>query len=118
MDRFLLTLTRFCSCAWVGAAVLFVMTGVAEVRSPEFESATKNSLAALRFPYYYLVGFTLVGFALFGSWMLSIRRTSLLKGVKSLVACMTIASILMNIDYVWVFRPLLVMMSEEVKPID
>jgi hypothetical protein len=115
MDRFLLTITRFSLSAWVGAAALFVLTGIAEVRSPEFESATKNALAALRFPYYYLIGFLLVGVGLLGSWVLAVRSRYAIPGTRMLVGAMTLASILMNVDYVYVFRPLLAMMSQEVK---
>jgi hypothetical protein len=62
--RFGLTVARFASAAWVGAAVLFVITAVREVRHPLFDSATKDTLALLRFSAYYAFGFTLVSAAL------------------------------------------------------
>lgn len=59
--HFLLVLLRFCLCAWVGAATLFVITGIREVTSLKFEPVIKNHLAAIRFPAYYFIGFLLVG---------------------------------------------------------
>jgi hypothetical protein len=67
MSGIAITLARFASAAWVGAAVLFVTIAVWEVRYPEFDSATKDTLALLRFPAYYVFGFVLVGTALLGA---------------------------------------------------
>ena len=61
--------------AWVGAAILFVVTSVREVQSTDFDSNTKDHLALLRFPAYYLFGFTLVPVASVGA-IVSSRDTS------------------------------------------
>ena len=53
-------LSRFCITAWTGAASLFVVATLLEVRSSELDSTTKSILATLRFPAYYLFAFALV----------------------------------------------------------
>ncbi len=58
---------RLASAAWAGAAVLFVITALREVRHPGFDSATKDTLALLRFPAYYAFGFILISVALAGA---------------------------------------------------
>ena len=55
-----LAVARLASAAWVGAAMLFVITAVREVRHPGFDSSTKDTLALLRFPAYYAFGFVVV----------------------------------------------------------
>ena len=60
MKSVCLTISRLALAAWVGAASLFVVTAIQEARSTEFDSITKNALAALRFPAYYAFGFALV----------------------------------------------------------
>jgi hypothetical protein len=101
-----LTVARFAAAAWVGAALLFVVTAVREVRNPVFDSATKDALALLRFPAYYVFGFTLVTLALVaavGSYCLRTRgrqRIGLAAGV------LVIALVLMGIDFVAVYRPM------------
>ena len=59
-----LAVARLASAAWVGAAVLFVIIAVREVRHPGFDSAAKDTLALLRFPAYYASGFLVVSVAL------------------------------------------------------
>ena len=63
MQSFCLMLARFCIAAWVGAAVLFVITGVREVTIPHqsISSEVKDALVPIRFPAYYMAGFLLVG---------------------------------------------------------
>ena len=63
MTRLLWIVLRFSLCSWVGAAVLFVVTGVLQVQTPSFDAAIKNHLAVIRFPAYYIFGFTHVGVA-------------------------------------------------------
>ena len=48
---------RFLLAAWVGAAVLFVITSVAEQTSEHFDSLIRDQLATIRFPLYYQFGF-------------------------------------------------------------
>jgi hypothetical protein len=62
-----LLVARLASAAWVGGAILFVIIAVREVQHPGFDSATKDTLALLRFPAYYAGGFFLVSAALAGT---------------------------------------------------
>ena len=71
-----LVIARFCTAAWVGAAALFVVTALREVRSSPFDPAAKDTLALLRFPAYYAFGFTLVGLALAGALLASRDRAA------------------------------------------
>ena len=50
MSRLALLVARFASSAWVGAAVLFVINGVQQATSGQFESMTTDQLVLLRFP--------------------------------------------------------------------
>ena len=60
-----LTLLRVLLAGWVGAAALFVVVGVREVTSQEFDSATRDALVLLRFPAYYVYGACSLG----ASWL-------------------------------------------------
>ena len=51
-----LMMARLFLIAWIGGAALFVITSIAEQRTPEFDSITKDRLATIRFPLYYLYG--------------------------------------------------------------
>ncbi len=46
-----------------GAAILFVITSVAEQTAPDFDSMIRDRLATIRFPYYYVYGFASLGIA-------------------------------------------------------
>ncbi len=114
MKHSLLTISRYALAAWVGAAVLFVLTSVAEVRSPELDSATKSTLALLRFPYYYAVGFTLVPVAMICEVLgCSIRYSRHQRLIISLV-CLTL--LLMLIDYFLIYQPLAEMTRQNSRP--
>ena len=118
MRSLFLTISRFCLTAWVGAAVLFVVTAVAETMSPEFTSETKSTLAILRFPFYYAAGFGLVSAALisgllFGShWSVGGFRRWIYRFL------LVLALGLMLVDYLAVYQPLERMLSasEEARP--
>lgn len=109
MSRFALTIARFAASAWVGAAVLFVINGVQQATSGQFESMTTDQLVLLRFPAYYVMGFVLVGAALIGSAVsgeaLSFRR----RGV--LLALFGLALVVMLFDYLVVYLPLAEMIN-------
>lgn len=106
MGKLALAVARLALSAWVGAAVLFVITSVREVRHGGFDSATRDVLAAVRFPPYYAFGFVLVGIGLFGTaiaWQQGAIRRRRALAVLGLVAA---ALLLMVVDYVWVYSPL------------
>lgn len=107
---FPLSVLRFALSAWVGAATLFVITGILEVRLPELEPATKNQLAAIRFPAYYAVGFTLVGASALCA--LALRKRSLPRGKgTAIVVLLGVVLLLMVADWFFVFQPLLGLME-------
>jgi hypothetical protein len=110
MKSLFLCLARFCSAAWVGAATLFVVVAVGQITSKQFASEVTDRLAALRFPPFYLFGFTLVGTAfvgtLLGGSLLDCRRRQATAAVSLLVAMG-----LMTADYFAVYQPLIRMIS-------
>ena len=114
MSRLALTIARFASSAWVGAAVLFVINGVQQATSGQFESMTTDQLVVLRFPAYYLMGFILVGAACIGSAIaggqLSFRRRGTLLGLFGL------ALVVMLFDYLVVYLPLAELITPPGKP--
>jgi hypothetical protein len=91
---------------------LFVITAVREVRHPEFDSATKDTLALLRFPAFYACGFVTVPAALAGTRVALIGRK---KGqrrrivVAAWLLAMTLA--LMVADYFAVYLPIVAMIT-------
>jgi hypothetical protein len=116
MKNIWITLARFASAAWVGAAVLFVAIAVREVRYPEFDSATKDTLALLRFPAYYVFGFILAGGALVGAVLafLRTRSTEICGEKRRLVAAaglLAISLALMIADFYAVYRPMAAMIT-------
>jgi hypothetical protein len=116
MKTISLMLARFCLCAWVGAASLFVVTAIAEVTYPKFESATRDQLAKLRFPHYYTFGFTLVCLGLIFGWLA--RRHPVLgaRRMKCFFALLIVALLLMVADYFWIYSTLVSMLELEVRP--
>jgi hypothetical protein len=73
MTRFLLLLARFVLAAWFGAATLFVIVGVREIRFQQFSPTIRDELVLIRFPAYYACGFTLLGIALVSQALLIAR---------------------------------------------
>ncbi|MCA9079640.1 MAG: hypothetical protein KDA58_03735 [Planctomycetaceae bacterium] len=121
--RLLIAWSRFALCAWVGAAALFVITGVKEVTSPAFESVVRDQLVLLRFPPYYVVGFALVGSALLALLLLSGVRHGTACSANSGCGCtrvpvfVTLACLAVMIaDYVWVYSPLEAMITPPGSP--
>ncbi len=109
MSRLALLIARFASSAWVGAAVLFVINGVQQATSGKIDSTTTDQLVALRFPAYYVMGFSLVGAAWVGSAIsgeqLSYRRRGAVLGLFGLALGM------MLFDYLVVYLPLAEMIT-------
>ncbi len=98
---------RLASAAWVGAAVLFVIIAVREVRHPGFDSATKDTLALLRFPAYYAGGFVLISAALAGTFVALLGRT---KGQRRSVLAaawlLLLVLVLLVADYFAIYLPI------------
>ena len=89
--------------------MLFVINGVQQTTSGQFESMTTDLLVVLRFPAYYIMGFSLVGAAFIGAaisgGLLSFRRRGLVLGLFGL------ALVTMLFDYLVVYLPLAEMIT-------
>ena len=118
MNRILWPLLRFSLCAWVGGAVLFVITGVRELSTAEFDAPTKNLLVLLRFPAYYWCGasLTLTG----GLSAALLARTSGPHRKRLLTIAILCATSLavMAIDRLCIYSPLEQMMTRPDRTID
>ena len=103
-----LTLLRLLLAAWIGAAVLFVITSVAEQTSPDFDSRVRDQLAAIRFPHYYAFGFCIHAVALVLALIVRTNQRWQNRKVLTVVFALIVASLLgLVLDYVFVFEPLL-----------
>jgi hypothetical protein len=109
MRSLCLAVCRFSLAAWVGAAVLFIVVSIGEINA--FDSEMRERLVLIRFPFYYPCGFGLVlvslasGFASRKHAALSSRQANVFLGLV-LVALLTMVA-----DYIWVYRPLVEMMT-------
>ena len=112
MNRFLWTVLRVSLSAWVGAAILFVITGVREVTMTDFDAATKNSLAATRFPAYYAFGFTLVAVAGASAFGLILTSKEMRRRKTVVLTLSVFALIVMYLDHHFIYQPLEIMMLE------
>jgi hypothetical protein len=107
-----LTIARLASAAWVGAAVLFVITAVREVRHPGFDTATKDTLALLRFSAYYACGFVLVVAALAGTALALVgRQKGQRRGVVAAACLLGLVLGLMVADFVAIYLPIVGMIT-------
>jgi hypothetical protein len=115
MTRSLLLLARFVLSAWFGAATLFVIIGVREIRFPEFHQTIRDQLVLLRFPMYYACGFMLLGIAFVSQALLVARGW---RRPALIAACsLTIVALgLMAYDYPCVYRPLAQMVTPPGQP--
>lgn len=107
LNAVFLMLARFFLIAWIGGAALFVITSIAEQRSPEFDSITKDRLATIRFPLYYLYGATCltVATAATGLAVATSQKGSRRKLVAGFLLCV-LSSAVAGYDYVAVYSPL------------
>lgn len=104
--------TRLAICCWVGGAILFVITSVAEQRYPQFDSLIRDQLATIRFPLYYIYGWGCLGITLIASLIAGMLNTGCLR--KRLIACfcLTLLSTAIAVaDYKWVYQPLQVLIT-------
>ena len=112
MNRFLWTVLRFSLCAWVGAATLFVVTGVREVTMTDFDAETKNVLAITRFPAYYAFGFTLVAISVISAFSLHLTSKDARRRKTVILMLTAFSLIVMWLDHRFIYRPLEIMMLE------
>ncbi|HET6325683.1 MAG TPA: hypothetical protein VFG04_13470 [Planctomycetaceae bacterium] len=107
-----LAVARLASAAWVGAAVLFVITALREVRHPLFDSATKDTLALLRFPAYYACGLILLVTALAGTLAgLLGRKKGERRSIVAAAWLLGLAVVVMIADFVVIYLPIVGMIS-------
>ena len=97
-----LVIMRLALATWVGAAVLFVVTSIAEQRFPEFNSTVRDHLATIRFPFYYATGTACCTAALASG----VLCRSLDPRLTAALLLTTLASIVFALDYWFVYSPL------------
>jgi hypothetical protein len=111
VGRFGLAVARLAAAAWVGAAALFVVTAVREVTFPGFDAATKDQLALLRFPAYYVCGFALVGIAFLGAVVASLGSRPRAKKVGFAAGLLAVTLVALAGDFVAIYRPMAEMIT-------
>ena len=114
MAKIGIMLARLSLAAWIGAASLFVVTGVREVTTENpilNNSPVKDALVGVRFPAYYAFGFTLV--VISGIGLLLGHRQAGLSKRQFVVSfsLLVIGLLLMVVDYFWIYQPLLEMVT-------
>ena len=93
---------RLALAAWAGAAVLFVITSIAEQKFPAFDFTDRDHLATIRFPFYYAAGIACCTLALAAGVLC--RKLS--RHLQAAMLLTTLASIVFALDYWFVYRPL------------
>ena len=100
-------LTRLALSFWVGSAILFVITSVAEQVHPSFDSMIKDQLATIRFPHYYRFGGICLAIALAGSLFAGLRCSGRTRKRLLIVFGLTLFSTAIVVfDYMMVYEPL------------
>ena len=104
--------TRLAISFWVGGAILFVITSVAEQRHPQFDSLIRDQLATIRFPLYYIFGWVCLGTTLIASVIAAMLNKGCLRKRLLACGCLTLISTAIAIaDYKWVYQPLQVLIT-------
>jgi hypothetical protein len=106
VGRLGLAVARLAAAGWVGAATLFVVTAVREVTFAGFDAATKDQLALLRFPAYYVCGFAVVGIAFVAALTASMGLRPRPKKVVVAAGLLLVTLLLMAGDFVAVYQPI------------
>jgi glucan phosphoethanolaminetransferase (alkaline phosphatase superfamily) len=117
LPRICLSMQRFLLPAWVGAAVLFVVTSVAEQQFEGFASTIKNQLALIRFPLYYAFGFIMLLTSL-GCGTARMVKGERSKATVTVFALLLIANVLMIVDFLFIYQPLANIMVDVLRPRD
>lgn len=111
MQRFCLCAARVFLCLWVGGALLFVVTSIAEQKFPGFSDPMKNQLALIRFPWYYRFGFVLLGGTLLAGHGARNHRDLAGAARWLVVGLVSLSLAVMAADYFWVYQPLAEMVT-------
>src|SRR5688500_8946512 len=106
MTHLCLATARLCSAMWVGAALLFVATSVTEQIQPAFDIETKNSLALIRFPWYYGAGFPLLLTAAVAALAAGWRRPKNTNAATASSILLYFAQGVLWIDFSLVYQPM------------
>ncbi len=107
LSNLLCTVARLVLCFWVGGAVLFVITSVAEQRHPAFDSLIRDQLATIRFPIYYQFCWLTMGVALAATIAAFLTDTNPKRKQFAISATLTaIALLIAAADYTLVYLPL------------
>lgn len=108
-----LTLARLSTAFWVGGALLFVITSVAEQRFSHFDSLIRDHLATIRFPLYYDFGFSALGTGILASLVSLLLKTSAVGRIRLLVtlSLLSAATAITVVDYRTVYLPLQALIS-------
>jgi len=102
-----LTLLRVLLAAWIGAAVLYVITSVAEQTASAFDSVVRDQLATVRFPLYYQFGFVVHLAVTFLSVFTWLSAKSIASRRFLVVMLLVFASFgMFMLDYHFVYTPL------------
>lgn len=102
-----ITLLRFVLSAWIGAAVLYVITSVAEQTSPDFDSVMRDQLATIRFPLYYQFGVgTYVAAGILSIVVQRLAPTEMRRKATLVVILIVVSAVIFAWDYFCVYRPL------------
>ncbi|MDZ4688229.1 MAG: hypothetical protein SH850_24410 [Planctomycetaceae bacterium] len=101
-----LWLARIAVSAWVGAAVLFVIVGVSEVTTADFDSTIRDRLVVVRFPWYYATGFTLVPLGALGTAIAHGHRQLSRRAWLAALVLLLLALVGMTGDYLGIYQPL------------
>ena len=104
--------TRLAISFWVGGAILFVITSVAEQRHSQFDSMIRDQLAIIRFPLYYMFGWVCLGTTLIASLIAAMLNKGCLRKRLLACCCLTlISTAIAVVDYNWVYQPLQVLIT-------
>jgi hypothetical protein len=85
---------------------LFVATSVTEQVQPSFDAATKDTLALIRFPWYYGAGMVLLIVGASAAALAGRGARTNVNPVTMAAVILLFADVLLWTDYVWVYRPL------------
>jgi hypothetical protein len=104
--RYTLPIARLCSAMWIGAALLFVATSVTEQVHPSFDAETKNTLALVRFPWYYGMSFPLLLTAAVAALVAGWGRPKNTNAATVSALLLCFAQGVLWVDFSIVYRPL------------